>query len=446
VGTLLSGGAPAGPAAQPRLLGVLVHYRLLALPAPLFFALLLVLSDEAAWRRWLLLGLIGLIGALSVIEFYQLKRRGSPLWTARLNLWVGALVYTALVLVTGGLESPALLAALPLAFFSAVLLEGRGQRQAMVGFLLLFVWGLLLGRLSGQNPALPSLLAPSAGHSAAYDGFQVGITTLLLLMSSLIGARLRGTYEELLRQAEQAREEARRGYAEQLRLLTTLSAELAHELKNPLSSVKGLAALIAPSLSGKNEERMGVLRQEIERLQGILEEFLTFSRPLGPLERAPVSLEALSREVAYLHEGLAKERGVSLAVRGGPPLATRGDARKLKQILINLVQNAIEASAPGGEVSLELAREGGQPVVRVLDRGRGLTLEPERAFEAGVTTRADGSGLGLTVARALARQHGGELGLAPREGGGAVASLSLPEEPGPAVAPGEVPGPAVAPG
>jgi signal transduction histidine kinase len=162
-------------------------------------------------------------------------------------------------------------------------------------------------------------------------------------------------------------------------------------------------------------------------MQTVLEEFLNFSRPLVPLALGDVDAAALCREVAALHEGMARERGVELAVRGGE-VPVRCDPRKAKQVLINLVQNALDASPPGGAVEIEAERVGqGGARVRVLDRGRGVAPALAAAvFSPGVTTKADGSGLGLTIARALAQQHGGDVALARRPGGGTVAELVLP--------------------
>jgi signal transduction histidine kinase len=133
--------------------------------------------------------------------------------------------------------------------------------------------------------------------------------------------------------------------------------------------------------------------------------------------------------VAALHEGLARDRGAALEVRAGTVLA-RCDPRKVKQILINLVQNALDAAADGRAPEVEVLAEplpAGGARVRVLDRGRGLDPALGAAlFSPGATTKPHGSGLGLPIARALARQHGGDLTLAPREGGGTVAELVLP--------------------
>jgi signal transduction histidine kinase len=154
---------------------------------------------------------------------------------------------------------------------------------------------------------------------------------------------------------------------------------------------------------------------------------LTLSRPVMPLEVAAVDPRGLCDDVAALHEGVAAERGVRLEVRGPRGLALAADARKLTQILTNLLQNALDASPEGGVIALEAEADDGGVALRVLDRGAGLPAAiAGRAFEPGVTGKPDGSGLGLAIARSLARQHGGDLALHARDGGGTSAVVHLP--------------------
>jgi len=244
-----------------------------------------------------------------------------------------------------------------------------------------------------------------------------------VLLATTVGGKVRATLAAVVERALAANEREREAHAEHARELVTLSAEIAHELKNPLASVKGLAALLARDLDGRSAERLAVLRAEVDRMQESLEAFLDFSRPLSPISRAPFDVAALAAEVVALCEGLARPRGIALETPAGP-VTLSGDARKLRQLLVNLVQNAIEASPSGSRV--EIGASAGDPVVlEVRDRGGGLApgLDP---FAPGVTTKAKGSGLGLTIARALVQQHGGEISLLPREGGGTVARVQLP--------------------
>jgi signal transduction histidine kinase len=129
-------------------------------------------------------------------------------------------------------------------------------------------------------------------------------------------------------------------------------------------------------------------------------------------------------EVMALYEGLAHEQGITF-VRQGSEQIRSCDPRKLKQVLINLIQNAIEASPRGTVIEIAMLSNG---TMEIRDRGVGIPAAMEgRIFEPGVTSKSEGSGLGLTIARALMRQHGGDLTLRPREGGGTVVSLRLPD-------------------
>jgi two-component system, NtrC family, sensor histidine kinase HydH len=165
---------------------------------------------------------------------------------------------------------------------------------------------------------------------------------------------------------------------------------------------------------------------EAARMQKILEEFLNISRPLSPLVLQTIDAVGLSGEVVGLFEGLGRERQLLIAL-SGQPAELRCDPRKIKQLLINLIQNAVEASSSDGEVDVVVEARRDGAAIRVLDRGHGLSgAVPDRVFLPGVTPKPHGSGLGLTIARSIAEQHGGRLTLSAREGGGRVAELIVP--------------------
>ena len=410
-----------------RLFGHMVGARLVFVPFILVLAVGLAFTDPAPWRRALVGAVAGVVVAFFAVESVRASRLGIERLSIGLNLAVAAAGSSLLVLGTGGLDSPFVYVMPVMALVLGILLEVP-LLLAVVGLQLVAVGAFAALKLAGAAYlAVPAL---GTGGNPLMTWFQSGTLAFLLVGGAGLGRVIRRGFDGMVRRALVAQEDALRSHGERTAELSALSAEIAHELRNPLASVKGLAGLLAPALADvKSAERLAVLRREVDRLQSILDEFLNFSRPLVPLALGSADVGALAREVAALHEGVASDRGLFLEVRG--QATARCDPRKVKQVLINLVQNAIDASSPGSAVEVEVGEDGGGARVAVLDRGGGL--DPgvaDRVFEPGVTSKAGGSGIGLTVARALARQHGGELRLAPRPGGGLVAELALPAFPG----------------
>jgi signal transduction histidine kinase len=415
-----------------RLFGYVVQVRLAILPVLAGLVLWLAWVEPAPWRRALLLALAVFLNVFFFSEWFRFRRRGLAPGAVTLNLVVAVIGHLFIVGASGGLASPFLYLMVPFALISATFLRA-GVRLGLLGAQLAGVWGFAAIAVTGAIPEFNlSVFGGGArpGGPAAYVwAHAVGLSAVLGAVNGL-GLGLRISFERTVRGMLTAQQDSLRTHAERAEELTALSAEIAHELKNPLASVKGLAGLLEGSVpEGKPAERLSVLRREVDRMQAILDEFLNFSRPLVPLALGDADVWALCREVAALHEGIARERGVDIELRG-EEVRARCDPRKVKQILINLVQNALEASPSGGAVELETAETPAGARVRVLDRGRGPDLAlGEAVFSPGVTTKPRGSGLGLTIARALARQHGGDLALAARPGGGATAELTLPSRP-----------------
>jgi signal transduction histidine kinase len=413
-----------------RLFGRLAGARILAIPPFLAIALWLAWIETAAWRRLLVSAVVGAILAFFVAEFVRWRRRGLGPGTTTRNLAAAIVAVSLISFGTGGLASPFIYVGAVLGLISGIFVPWPAN-----GLLALFqtaaAWAF--AAVAGAG-AIPDFNLVSFGGGAALPvpgAWSVAHATVLTVVYAFgtgAGLAVRWSFDRMVLRTAAAQEESLRAHAGRAEELTALSAEIAHELKNPLASVKGLAALLAQNLpDGKGAERLGVLRREVDRMQSVLDEFLNFSRPLVPLALGDSDVGALCRDVAALHEGMARERAVEIAVRADP-VPVRCDPRKAKQVLINLLQNALDASPPGAAVEIEAERlDDGGARVRVLDRGRGV--EPglgAEVFSPGVTTKPGGSGLGLTIARALARQHGGDVSLAPRPGGGTAAEVHLP--------------------
>lgn len=386
------------------------------------------LMDPVPWRVvWLCVLLLG-AGTFVIYEERRFAREGFTARSVPINIWMGLLLDQSLLLGTGGIASPFLPTLLVVAVVGSVVSQPR-QRWMLLAAELGALTSMSVAQFVGWLPGLPLRYLGSAPPALLVAC--AGVMGLLCLGATMLGGALRRTFDNMLAEALAHRDELLSTHRAHARELEALSAEIAHELKNPLATVKGLTQLMAREPGrAQPAERLQVLTGEVSRMQGILEEFLNFSRPLVPLTVSSVDLAELCDEALVLHEGLAGERGVRLERAGSGAVNAACDPRKVKQVLMNLLHNAIEASPPGSRVTVTVEpTASGDARVSVRDEGPGLAPEVAgRAFEAGVTTKARGSGLGLTVARALARQHGGEVTLEDGARGGCVAELVLPRE------------------
>jgi len=406
---------------------------------PVLGALLMMtlIGDRSTWR-W---GIIGGFALMSLVRLSQvLWSRGKPWsrphgrrdWHRDKGSPVFAVIpMGCLLLATGGADSPILPIVLVASFFIGTLAPSRALTISFVLAAAGLVVLLTLVSASGWIPSLMPVLFGGGSHLAQPPALLIAKTVtyvLLLMWAAFTASMVRDVFRQMLDEALDARDEVLRGNEAHARELTVLSGELAHELKNPLANIKGLAVLVGRDVHGKGGERIEVLQHEITRMEETLQEFLTFSRPLSPLSQEQVDLARLCQSVVSLHEGMAYARNVNLSVSSSQPVFASCDPRKVKQILINLVQNAIEASPSNSNVAIDLRTDDvGGARVEIRDHGPGIAEEVRaRLFEPGATTKERGTGLGLALARGLARQHGGDLGLKSLPAGGCVATLVLP--------------------
>ena len=232
---------------------------------------------------------------------------------------------------------------------------------------------------------------------------------------------------------------------EKLATLGTLAAGIAHEIRNPLTSVKARLYTLdkhleSPALARKDAEIIGT---EITRLERIVQEVLHFARPSEP-ELKTICAQDLLREIhSLMASGLETER-VRFTLEPGPDLFVSADAAHLKQVLINLVRNATEAIDGEGTITLRIrtgnrtleGREGQTVILEVADTGRGIPPEVEkRLFDPFFSTKETGTGLGLSIAARIIEKHGGNLQYQTRVGHGTTFGIVLPQAPSPEKSP-----------
>jgi signal transduction histidine kinase len=232
---------------------------------------------------------------------------------------------------------------------------------------------------------------------------------------------LDGFYHELeSKVAQKSRELVR---SERLASLGYLAAGVAHEINNPLGIISGYAEfslqqLEHPSEDGISQELSRSLRiicDEAFRCKAITKKLLSLARG-GDEPRKPVSLLAVANEVASIVGGLKEHRDKHLVVHAVDDSQSEVLAieAEMKQVVLNLTVNALEACGHNGEVRIDVAREGGEVVLTVADDGRGMSAETlERIFEPFFTEkRSDGrrgTGLGLSITHAIVQDHGGSI-------------------------------------
>lgn len=244
-----------------------------------------------------------------------------------------------------------------------------------------------------------------------------------------IAARLNDTLEEKRDLEEQLIRAGR------LSALAELTAGLAHEIKNPLASIKGASEIIADEVPPDSPRRrmVEIQKQELDRLHNLLERFLSFARPKPALE-AGFNVCELLEHIKGLVESRGDRRGIGLELRCPTPgLMIQGDWNQLSQVVLNLVLNALDASPAPARVTLvcrrETLRRKPYAVIEVSDQGPGVPPElRDQIFNPFFTTKESGTGLGLAIASRIVDQHRGFIKVdANPQGPGACFSVWLPD-------------------
>lgn len=218
-----------------------------------------------------------------------------------------------------------------------------------------------------------------------------------------------------------------------LAMLGKLSASIAHEIRNPLTAIRGFIQLLHPHLHqlGK-EEYAKIILAEIDRANDIIHEFLTSSKPSVPqVSMFPVS--ALLKEVVLLTESEALMKGCQINLH--PPqgdMVISGDVKQIKQVVLNMIRNAMEAITDRvddlmGKIEIGARREGTEVRIFISDNGKGMDIRTlDSLFHPFFTTKENGTGLGLSVSERIIKNHGGHISVTSRINEGTRFVISLP--------------------
>lgn len=288
-------------------------------------------------------------------------------------------------------------------------------------------------QLPPMNPPVPGGAAQTARPTITIE-FEPTVASRLslhanqTLIAGFVGAIAIFGIAYVLRRQLQAREVMEQRLAQERHLATLgeMSATLAHEIRNPLASAKGHAQLLVALLPGEERARAKAERVvgDIVRLEELISGLLSFVRS-GRIKPVPCNPTELLQRAAELAGPGTVEVDVAHA-----PEAWALDGGRIQQALTNLIENAVQASGQDTVVSARVSARTGSLEFVVDDSGPGLPEgDTDHLFEPFVTTKTRGTGLGLAVARRVARAHGGDLTAANRPEGGATFRMVLPHRP-----------------
>jgi len=229
-----------------------------------------------------------------------------------------------------------------------------------------------------------------------------------------------------LRLRNQAQRQVER--SQKLSLVGQVAAGVAHEIKNPLASIKGAADILTDNDTSPEarEEFKGILHREVRRIDSTVSEFLEFARPReARLERMNLS-EVVHQTIRQV-QVQAQQMGVSISSDIQGDVFLDADSEKIHQMTLNLLLNAVQACASGSDVSVHIGMDAHAANVTVRDQGQGIEeADREHIFEPFYTTRPSGTGLGLAVVRAIVEAHSGDITVSSSPGSGTTVSVTLP--------------------
>ncbi|MBW7455994.1 ATP-binding protein [Paenibacillus sepulcri] len=255
-----------------------------------------------------------------------------------------------------------------------------------------------------------------------------------MLVTVTYGDQLDGDYLFSVKDVTEYKQIEQSAYQnDKLAMLGKIAAAIAHEIRNPLTSIRGFIQLLRPHLLqlGK-EEYARIILAEIDRANDIIYEFLNSSKPSAPMKQN-IPINSLLREVILLCESEAHMKGCQIQFESyDEELTVSIDVKQIKQVILNIVRNAMDAieemkDERSGLIDIVTMRDGTYAEITIRDNGQGMDHTTKaKLFEPFFTTKAAGTGLGLSVSYRIIRNHGGTIRLSSNSGVGTEFNIYLP--------------------
>jgi signal transduction histidine kinase len=317
------------------------------------------------------------------------------------------------------------------------------QRSYYIPIVLASFWFEVLGGLAtavGLSSVYIIHIVRDWGHYPAYSFQQYVEIAMYLAVAVLVGslsraqrkarekleaagAELSAAYQKLNETFDRLRQ------SDRLASLGRLAAVIAHEVRNPLGSIQGAVEILGAGLpaSDPKSEFAQIARKEVAALETLTSEILQFSKPAAP-KQLPIDPREIVEDACRLCADQARRQAVD--VNFAPAMATciLVDPEQIKQVLLNILINAIQVQPSGGRIEIRISREEKDVVISVQDFGPGITAENlEHIFEPFFTTKREGTGLGLAISYQLVSRNGGSISAESPPGQGACFRVRFPE-------------------
>ncbi|SYZ72344.1 putative Integral membrane sensor signal transduction histidine kinase [Candidatus Zixiibacteriota bacterium] len=214
----------------------------------------------------------------------------------------------------------------------------------------------------------------------------------------------------------------------QLSMIGQMAAGVAHEIKNPLASIKGAVEILKGDEATHEEKKefQDIIVREIKRIDGTVQEFLEFARP-KEMEFARIDLGTTVQASIRLMQNQIESAGVSLETDVPENIMVMADPEKVHQVIINLLLNALEASKSGQKIVVRLGRDRRAATLAIRDQGDGMDPDDKaKIFDPFFTTKPHGTGLGLAIVKAIVERHKGTVEVDSTRGKGTIFTIRLP--------------------